>query len=358
MICSLLLLSVLALPQDSQRVALGGAQDLAAEGILDEELVLSIYDVQDILTNLTSSTMHDDERSKKTPEERKFERDQRRKQIVAEFVGKLQKHLDPPYLESANELNLAGMSLAKVPTTIAFTGTPQQQAWVDAFLRAHRGRDQYVTVSTNFLAGPRGAFRNPKKDSGTRFFLNEQAIGEYLGEMRAQNKVEFIVAPQVMISPGIKASISTTSEVAYIESVTMRVVEPGGIEIADPEIATFEEGVRMKIDITPVPKRAIRNPKGQWIVEAGLTMALHMRVENSAVERPIPTRIVRVSSRPDAEGIQVSTPVVTCVVLEADLMLELGTGILIGGPSSKDDQDVAILISLPTKQLMKLRSQR
>lgn len=358
MICSILLLSALFLPQDSQRIALGGAQDLAAEGVIDEELVLSIYDVQDILTNLSSSTMHDDERSDKTPEERKFERDQRRKRIVSEFVGKLQKHLDPPYSEGSNELELAGMSLAKVPTSIVFTGTQQQQAWVDAFLRAHRGRDQFVIVSTNFLAGPRGAFHDSKTGTGNRFFMNEQAIGEYLGEMRAQKKVEFMVAPQVMTSPGIQASISTLSETAYIESVTMRVVEPGGIEIADPEVSTFEEGVRMEIDITPVPKRAIRNPKGEWIVEAGLKMALHLRVENSTVERPIPTRSVRVSSRPDAEGIQVSTPVVTRVALEADLMLELGTGILIGGPSSEEDQDVAILISLPTKQLMKLRSQR
>ncbi len=350
MICSLLLVTALFAPQDFERVPVEApAQTLVGD------VVFTVYEMGDIFADLGPdrsqlAAADFEENTERSPEAelgvevlpKKY-----RTKIVKDFTRTLERHLDPPFAAGENEIRFVGMSLNKLPSSLIFKGTSQQQAWVAAFLEAHRGRSQFLVIDSQFMAGPRGTFRGSKDESGNRFFENDAEVQAFHTELRAKEGVEIIAAPRITTTPGRRASISAMTQMAYVESVTMRIVEPGGVEIADPEIAVLHEGVAMEIQASPIPKRAVKNSAGQWVVEPGLTLALSITIENASVERPIPTKTVRVNSNRDGEGVQVMMPQVTRISLEAEVRLVQGAGILIGGPSTDEERDVAILIHLP-----------
>ncbi len=344
MISSLLLIAALCSPQDTARVPLNEPEPIQQ---LDGELVFTINDVGDLLAQITEFV------GPAKPED-EVELARVRDLQIKRFTNSIEEHMQPPFIKGTNEIRLSGANIyKKIPSTLIFTGTEQQQAWLHAFLSAHRGPDHFILIETRFLAGPRDAFRDPKGSQGNRFFENKEQVDNFLVAMKKKQTVETVSSPRLTTVPGMRASVAVTNQISYVKSWKLLVVEPGGQEIADPEIGVIDEGIKLDIQVVPVPKLAVQTQSGEWEVPPGITMALHVEIEQVDVERPIPTKKLRLNSNSDAREVEISVPQFSRIALEAEIELVEGAAILIGGPSTEEDRDVAILVYLPSTEAIK-----
>lgn len=335
---SFLLLFTLVPVQEQERVPLNPPADAPRVKEQDGPVTLAIYDIRDLVSEMEMIQAEGEQRADAALMQ--FSKERRAKH-AEKFRQSALEHMNPPFDPERNQLKTEDSDV------LVFAGTGAQQAWLNAFLRAHRGMEQFLQIETRFIDGPRGAFREPKRSSGNRMFATDKDVQRYTASLQNQKDIHYLIAPTVVTTPGRDCSIHTVNEISYVKSWHLRIVEPGGQEIADPEVAVIHEGILLEMRIIPVPERAQQDKEGNWHCPKGLTYILMVDIENCRVERPIETKSVRLNSSSSDREVEISLPQVTRVSLEAQLSLSKGSGILIGGPSTEEDRDVAILIHLP-----------
>jgi len=245
--------------------------------------------------------------------------------------------------EWSGEANHVRSIRSEVVTLLA---SPAQHAWMRAFLEVQQQGEVMLDIRTQCVEGPRGAFLHPE-GGASRVLENRKKIDAFLTPLRKSEQFELLQAPRMLCMPSQAAQIWVGNQTSYVKSWKVHVVEPGGQEIADPEIGVVHEGFDLNFRATPVPTSRPRfDPESDsYVVGPELAFAVELDFKWAEVQRPIATHKVRLSATNDTE-VEVSTPEVTSVSLAASALLVDDSGLLVGAPSSSEDRDIAILISV------------
>jgi hypothetical protein len=252
-----------------------------------------------------------------------FERraeERERMQDLAELAARF---CEPP-LDSAQEAIRADPQ-----GCIAGFLRPVQHEWLERFLalQAADAEPWVAEVQFHYSMLPPGAVSKLQLD-GTATLLPDAAAVEAMSKRLASIEPESINAPRLLVLPRQYGDLSVLSEVAYVKEYRLEVVEPGDVEILDPIVDVIQEGLVTRV-------RAQQVSEGLYGLELDCSIA--------EIERPIPTRKVKVSSL-HATEVEVGLPKVGTAQIVATLRLADGGGalLIVAGPDSK--RDLAVLV--------------
>jgi len=176
----------------------------------------------------------------------------------------------------------AQWSLRITPSgTLVLHAVPAQHEWVQAFLERNRTKEQLVFVESCWIEGPKGAFQRMGIAAGASATVLERKDRErLLAGCKDDARFAVIVAPRLLVDPLATGTLYVGETIAYVKSFKVETVQPGDVQIADPEIGRIEEGFQMQAT--------------GWRLE-DRKLALDLTASDTAVRRPIPTKNVRLA---------------------------------------------------------------
>ena len=200
-------------------------------------------------------------------------------------------------------------------------------SWVGDWLQLQR-QQSLIDVSARFIEAPRGWFREQGLEQ--TLTVLEPAQQERLLQAVSGGGTPLNVgfAPRLLTRSAQRANLSTLDRVAYVKEWQLVVVEPGGQELADPVVDTVEEGITMDVLGSLLPDG---------------TIGLDLEVSRSKLERPIPTRKVRLRADSDRE-VEVGLPSIDRITVASRVRLADGATLLFTMAGSDDDRDLGVLL--------------
>jgi hypothetical protein len=213
--------------------------------------------------------------------------------------------------------------------TLVVNARPEQQEWVERFLGDLRGFDGMIELQARLYTTPRGLMREWGIAPSATLPTSEE-LAELSGRLQADERVEVVTAPRVLQFPCQRTNMAIVSQVAYVKGAQLHIVEPGGREIADPEIAVVQEGVVVDARATPLP---------------GERFGLQLELSRCELERPIPTRKIRISASSDQE-VEIGEPEVKTTSFAATVMLPEGASAVLVTADSDQEKDLAVVVTL------------
>ena len=213
--------------------------------------------------------------------------------------------------------------------TLVVNALPDQQEWVEGFLAGLRGFNGMIELQARFYSAPRGVLR----DWGIAPSATLETLSDFAAlrqRVEADGRFEIVNAPKLVHFPLQEASIYVGEQIAYIKSWRLQIIEPGAKEIADPEVAVIDEGLSIVARTSPLP---------------GERFGLQLEVSRCEVERPIPTRKVRLSATSDQE-VEIGEPQVKTARFEATVALADGASAVFVTADTDPEKDLALVVTV------------
>jgi hypothetical protein len=232
-------------------------------------------------------------------------------------------YIDPPLAGPAEEVR------STPGATLVVNARPAQQAWIERFLEGLRGFDAMIELQARLYTAPRGLLREWGVAPSATLATSE-ALAELTGRLQGEERVEVVTAPKLLQFPCQRANIAVLNQLAYVKGWQVRLVEPGAREIADPEIAVVQEGVVVDARTTPLP---------------GDRYGLQLELSRCELERPIPTRRIRISASTDEE-VEIGEPEVKTASFAATVVLSEGDSAVLVTADSDPEQDLAVVVTV------------
>ena len=241
-------------------------------------------------------------------------------------VAAIREYVRPKFLNGIDELNVHGR------TTMVVTGTAEHHAWIRNFLALQRDRSApFLMLQSHQVRASAEAFERLGFEGPTAIIEDPAEAGRVVETLvGAKEVVEVLSAPQLMISQGSPAEVSVMNQVSYVKNYEVVYVHPGPTAIADPVIDIVQEGVF--------------NRMIGMQIEPGL-YALDIEVERSEIERPIPTKEIRVTV--DVETpVTISQPTVLTSKLSSTVLLRDGGAVWFRVPDGEQELMVFVQMKL------------
>lgn len=235
--------------------------------------------------------------------------------LVADFME--------PALANGQEVRAIGAG------SLVVLGTAPQQAWIRGLLDLQRGAPALLDVQATYLEGPRGCFREHVPEGSAGIFETKEARETFLAMAQTQ-PIERVLSPHLLVADGQRTEVEVAEHIPYIADWELVVVQPGAEEVADPRIETLKEGYELDVQALRLPDARI-----------GLSVVL----QRSWVERPIPTKKIRLSASIDSE-VSVSTPASHTTTIRAKLVLGPQAAAVFVGPATDEQKDVAVVLTV------------
>jgi len=282
---------------------------------------LTFFDIHDIVEDLcppAAVEMTDG----RTPAELRAEQ---RSRVSNRLLAAIRTYMKPAW---SAEQNTKSVYLGD---SLAMSATKEQNEWIGSFLanlRQHPGR--MLGSRVVYFEVPRGQLSTLGVEGPTTLLVAEGAREKLIQKAKEMEGVHLLMSPEVILRPISDATVSVQKQVAYIKSYEIKMIEPGNALIADPVIDTISEGYVLKLSCTPLP---------------GGLHGTSIEFNRTAIERPIPTRTIRLATAPESEG-TISSPVVTRVAVKSDVLLGSGQSIAFSTPANDDEKDLLVIVTL------------
>jgi hypothetical protein len=258
-----------------------------------------IYELRDLL--MASAEASDTPRSREwlSSEDGRAERQKRMASEREHFERILKTYIQPPFDPQRDQLRITeGDSLVAQLR-------PEQLEWLDAFLKRQRSEPRMIAVDIEIVLAPAGALRDLAKGADPLLLdtpERQRAFDEALSGIAGVEKVS---APRFRIRQRVRGGMAVADKLAYLKDWKLETVEPGPQTIADPVIATIDEGYRVWI-------RAVE-------IDAS-TIDLELELEWSQVRRPIPTRKIELDT-PGRPEVEIALPEVDRIRIESTVRI-------------------------------------
>lgn len=232
-------------------------------------------------------------------------------------------YIDPPLAGPAQEVR------STPGATLVVNARPAQQAWIERFLEGLRGFDGMIELQARLYTAPRGLLREWGVAPSATLATTEE-LEELTARLRGEQGVEVVTAPKLLQFPCQRANMSVLNQVAFVKGFQVLIVEPGGQEIVDPEIAVVQEGVVVDARTIPLP---------------GGRLGLQLELTRCELQRPIPTRKIRISASTDQE-VEIGEPEVKTASFAATVVLPDGASAVLVTADSDSQQDLAVVVTV------------
>jgi hypothetical protein len=124
--------------------------------------------------------------------------------------------------------------------------------------------------------------------------------------------------------------MSTGESISYVKDWRMETVEPGPRDIAVPTIGNLFNGHEIEATALPIEQD---------------TYGLDLNFTTSKVERPLPTKKMRIGSG-EGQEVEVASPVSHQVTLKTRISLADGGSVVFGMMSNDEHREVAVAVTL------------
>src|SRR5260221_11679908 len=230
------------------------------------------------------------------------------------FAEILERWMKPPFDVAADHLEVVA------PGRVSLVATEAQLDWADRFCRLQRAETDLVFVQIHIIEGAPGMLKSLGVDAGTKTLGRPAELESLLAQAKNLNAVDMSVCPRLLTRARQQATMSTGESISYVKDWRMETVEPGPRDIAVPTIGNPFRG--HEIEATPLP------------IERGM-YGLDLKFTTSKVERPLPTKKLRIGSGAGQE-VEVALPVSQQVSLKTRISLAEGGSVVFGMMSSDE----------------------
>ncbi len=338
--CTLaLLVPLMGLPLDVS----SAAQDLARPqepqpvrvALASQELRLELYDVADLngldevreLSAQVSDLIKGGIRSLSDLQAKQEELSVARARAEEEapaLADALKLHMQPSFVVDRNSLVVLDNG------HLVLSASPQQHAWVSAFLAFQREPQGLILIKAQVLTVPQGTLARLGLKGSAKIFEETEVFEALLEKVIAAGpEVEVLTAPKILTYPRQKATISILTQVAYVKDYTLEIVQPGDVEIADPVIEVIQEGVIFNVRVIPLAP-------GIYGVEVDLTQSTILR----------PLRTVKILIGAARHEVSITLPEVHERGLETHLTMSNGGAAIFVSPDLEDDRDLVVTLRI------------
>ncbi len=301
---SLLLFSLVFAP-----IALAGASSA-------QESVLQLFEVRDLAIELAPPGFEDAVAEGEEPDEERIARHVTH--TTRALADLIEHHCEPGFESGVSSIH------PLEDGTLIVRATPEQQGWVESFLLMQRRFRGLIHVQTRFVVARPGELTFGSEPESAHL-IAESAFRDLVARSD-DGDATVLTAPQLVVHPRQKGSVSVFNSISYVSSWSEHRVEPNGQLVLDPQVDILEEGVSVVSRVTPLP--------------SGL-YAMSVDISYCDVARPIPTERVRVGGR----SVEISVPEVTRAHLESTLHLAEG-GAAIFTTDVSPDRELVVLIRM------------
>jgi hypothetical protein len=232
------------------------------------------------------------------------------------------KHLSPKIGDAPEHLQISTTG------TLVANLRRDQQLWLEAFLQTQRTFDGLIQVEARMLTVPRGVLAKLGVESGAT--LSSDAHRDALVEqLLSTPDVLALSTPTLTVRANQRANISALHQIAYVKDYTVEIVEPGRQEIADPLIASINEGIVLDLRATPLP--------GQLFV-------LDLKLHNAKILRPIRTVKIGLNGMRPTE-VEIGLPEVSIVRITSSVVMRDGASVVLAAPAQHDEGDIILVVT-------------
>jgi hypothetical protein len=211
--------------------------------------------------------------------------------------------------------------------TLVVNALPVQQEWVEGFLSNLRSFEDRVEIEATIYTTPRGTL--PQRGYGPNTTLPRGSAGE-LKALAVIAGWEVVNAPKILMFPCQRAHIAVLNEISFVKSWQLQTVEPGAQVIADPEVASIQEGCTLEARVVPLPDQRF---------------GVELRVSVCEIEKPIPTRKVRLGDANGQEA-EIAEPQAKTARFETTVVLVDGGSVVLVTPDIDPEQDLAAVVTV------------
>jgi hypothetical protein len=207
---------------------------------------------------------------------------------------------------------------------------PEQHEWLSRFLDLQQdgARQWLADVEARLYSVPAGVLARMDLSGSATLLEDAGAIEGMTAELERRSAIS-LNAPRVTLLPGQRGDLSVLNEVSYVKEYELHVVEPGNSEILDPVVDVIQEGHVLSI-------RALEVSDGLY--------GLEIESVSVEIERPIPTRMIRLSPLREQE-VEIGLPEVRTAKVNATVRLADGGGVLLVASGLAAERDLAIVLS-------------
>ena len=296
-----------------------GTERRAVDPVEEEYIVeLDVYEISDLAAALCPE-MPD---IKEDPDVAALRKMDLMQESAVLLGSTLRTYMKPVWKEKANAMEIIG------GRNMLMTGTEEQHAWVNRFLQNLRDKpDQMMFGTVRYIEVPRGQLKKYGLEFATTL-LEEKQVEDLLRKAMASEDVDILSGPRVLVRPICEATVSVLEEIAYIKTYEIRMIEPDKVLLADPVVDTVAEGYVLKLACTPLPD--------------GL-YGTAIDFNRSSIQRPIPTREIRLATEPESKG-TISSPAVTRISVSSTVLLEDGQSVAFTTPANDDEKDLIVIV--------------
>lgn len=324
---SLILLTLACLPAAAQEATtpaelplvgflFGTAQDgpaaVADAPTIGSELVrrkVVLYDVADLVDPAPPRALEE----VLAPRDRRIKQTQRVAELLADRM---------PHDASV------GFCDSPAPGILRVEGDKAAQAFAEDFLLAQRTMSGPLIVDMTLIELPRGGLADLGIEGASALFELESDYRAFLERVHASERVGVLSSPRLAVSAREHATMTSTTQVAYVADYELQIVEPGHQEILDPVIDIVQEGTLLAFDAVPMP---------------GGVVEFDVEVDYSELERPIKTVKTRIRAGEGGE-VEISLPEVSTVKLRSLVALRPGSAALFASAAPDAENDFAVLL--------------
>lgn len=296
---------------------------------LPEDASVHLYDVTDILDVLTPRTLELGEGLRgEYPTQLEEEFKTRRTETLRRLATGLERFVTPSWNKAWNRIEVLSRGV------LAIVGDSEQHAWIgDCLEELRAGGTSSIIVQVKYLEIPRGGLSEvgiEESPLGSATQEQEASLREAIEDLSSHEGWNVLFAPEVLTRPFAPATLSVINQVAYVKEWQVHLVEPEKTLIADPVVDTVQEGYTLDLFCAALPEG---------------NFGLKLDLVRADIERPIPTKKVRVATDP-ASDVSISTPVVTRVSLTSTFVVQPGRMVIFTTPTQDEERDLVVVIEL------------
>jgi hypothetical protein len=276
-----------------------------------------LLDVGDLFEIKTAESSSDPRDGNDTPE-------MRRMRATGNFAGILERWMKPSFDAAADHIEVVA------PGRVSLVATEAQLDWADRFCRLQRSETDLVFVQIHIIEGAPGMLKSLGVDAGTKTLQRPAELESLLAQAKNLASVDMSVCPRLMIRARQQARMSTGESISYVKDWRMETVEPGPRDIAVPTIGNLFNGHEIEATALPIEQD---------------TYGLDLNFTTSKVERPLPTKKMRIGSG-EGQEVEVASPVSHQVTLKTRISLADGGSVVFGMMSNDEHREVAVAVTL------------
>jgi len=244
-----------------------------------------------------------------------------------ELLDNIRTYMLPAYTGSGASLKVEEHD--RRPVLIAYLSSDQAD-WLQRFLNYQREPSDWAgTVSVQVLQAIDSSRHIPAGMENVSIIADPQAMELDLVTL-VENGFHPLSSPTLTLLPSRTGEMSILNQVAYVKDYTLYTVDPGQQQIADPTVDTIQEGLVFSCRL-----RKVEADK----------YGLHLSVQYSELQRPIPTSEVHLEGQDDGLHLVVGRPELHSMSAATDVRLQDGAGLRLPSISSDGGKDLVLLIN-------------